>query len=68
MKKVVKLTESDLNRIVKRVMNEGSVVVGYLKDMPEEGLKGTWSVKNGTLTLHDAQNQVIKAYSQEGLQ
>ena len=37
MKKIVKLTESDLNRIVKRVMNEGvttSIVVNADQDFP----------------------------------
>jgi|688.fasta_scaffold14935_25 hypothetical protein len=63
MKKVVKLTESDLNRIVKRVMNEGRVMsIDYV---PDEGWKGTWVVKGGILTLYNEQGEALGAYQKE---
>ena len=40
MKKIVKLTESDLNRIVKRVINEGGFLTEPLNAFPN----GTYSM------------------------
>jgi hypothetical protein len=38
MKKIIRLTESDLTRIVKRVINEQSC--SKLKEIPKKGIKG----------------------------
>ena len=40
MKKVIKLTESDLNRIVRKVINEGAFVTERLAAFPD----GTYSM------------------------
>lgn len=58
MKKVVKLTEKDLTRLIKRVINEGTPlqtineklkVSDYVKNNPN--VKGNFEVLNGTLLL-----------------
>ena len=56
-KKIVRLTEADLARLVKRVMNEG-VQMGF-DITPEDFIKrskdgqtGSWMVKNGSLYLY----------------
>lgn len=58
MKKVVKLTEKDLTRLIKRVINEGTPlqtineklkVSDYVKNNPN--VKGNFEVVNGILLL-----------------
>ena len=58
MKKVVKLTEKDLTRLIKRVINEGTPletinetlkVSDYVKNNPN--VKGSFEVLNGKLLL-----------------
>ena len=61
MKKIVKLTENDLMKIVKRVINEeeDGVVDG---GTPEKfvnkttATKGTWHIAGGSLYLHVGDN------------
>jgi len=60
MKKIVKLTERDLTRIVRRVMNEG---ITFIKEYtPDEFVKyyadskGSYSIKDGKLILIDPKN------------
>ena len=61
MKKVVKLTESDLNRIVKRVMNEGvttTLMTNADQDFPHVmNQKGTWVADQDQITLYDQTNK-----------
>jgi hypothetical protein len=63
MKKIVKLTESDLNRIVKRVMNEGvttSIVVNADQDFPHMmNQKGTWVADQNEIKFYDQANQPV---------
>lgn len=56
MKRVVRLTERDLNRIVKRIINEDRerYTLDEIEDM--EGKSGTWEVVNGALILKDDSN------------
>lgn len=56
MKRVVRLTERDLNRIVKRIIKEDRE--RYTLDDIEamEGKSGTWEVVNGALILKDDSN------------
>jgi hypothetical protein len=55
MKKVVKLTESDLKRIVKRVMNEGVIVtaepIGTVSALPQGVAQGTWKLEGNNLHI-----------------
>ena len=53
MKKVVRLTERDLNRIVKRIINEDRERYTLDDLTAMEGKKGTWRVENGGLILDD---------------
>ena len=63
MKKVVKLTESDLNRIVRKVMNEGvttSLVVNADQDFPHMmNKKGTWVADQNQIKFFDEANQPV---------
>ena len=57
MGKVVRLTERDLNRLVKRVMDEGVEIgditsVSTAKEIPSTVTQGTWKVVNGILYLY----------------
>jgi hypothetical protein len=57
MRRVVKLNERDLSRIVRRVMNEGVPI-----DAPQtldanwvganNGMSGTWKIEAGYLTMY----------------
>jgi hypothetical protein len=49
MKKIVRLTERDLTRIVRRVMNEGSRIVTPLSDATDIQKGDTMKDQNGTL-------------------
>jgi hypothetical protein len=54
MKRVIKLTERDLTRIVKRVIKED--MERYTLDevlSAQDGKNGTWRVENGSLILND---------------
>ena len=53
MKKVIKLTERDLTRIVKRVIKEDQERFELSVIQSKEGEKGTWRVENGSLILND---------------
>lgn len=63
MKKVVKLTESDLNRIIKKVMNEGittSPVVNADQDFPHMmNQKGTWVADQNEIKFFNQANQPV---------
>jgi len=63
MKKVVKLTESDLNRIVRKVMNEGVIttqVVNVDQDFPHMmNQKGTWVADQNQIKFYDQENQPV---------
>ena len=57
MRKTVRLTERDLSRIVRRVMNEGVVPVAELpisELLKKEGQTGTWRVQNGAIEIFDS--------------
>ena len=61
MKKIVRLTENDLRRIVKRVMNEGAegehVIMSmdnFLKDY--KGQKGSWRITDDGYVSIDVQD------------
>ena len=62
MKKVVKLTESDLTNIIKRVINEGVVAGMSVDDFVKSHTQsqnsgetpqtsGTWKIENGKLYI-----------------
>lgn len=53
MKRVVRLTERDLNRIVKRIIKEDQERFELSVIQSKEGKKGTWRVENGSLILND---------------
>lgn len=53
MKRVVRLTERDLNRIVKRIIKEDQERFELSVIQSQEGKKGTWRVENGSLILND---------------
>ena len=53
MKKVIRLTERDLARIVKRVIKEDQERFELSVIQKKEGEKGTWRVENGSLILND---------------
>ena len=63
MKKVVKLTESDLNRIVRKVMNEGVIttqVVNVDQDIAHMmNQKGTWVADQNEIKFYDQANQPV---------
>ena len=63
MKKVVKLTESDLNRIVRKVMNEGVIttqVVNVDQDIAHMmNQKGTWVSDQNQIKFYDQENQPV---------
>jgi hypothetical protein len=64
MKKTVRLTESDLTRIVKRIMNE-KVEVGMQVGSPQDLIQyfendnGTWKVEGGEVQFFDRSNTYI---------
>lgn len=53
MKKIVKLTERDLTRIVKRVIKEDQERFTLDEVTAQEGKSGTWRIENGSLILDD---------------
>jgi hypothetical protein len=55
MKKIVRLTESDLARIVKRVIKEDMerYTLDEVLSSKMDGANGTWRVENGSLILND---------------
>jgi|688.fasta_scaffold884565_2 hypothetical protein len=64
MKKTVRLTESDLTRIVKRIMNEGVVMtvqINNIQDIvtnyPNES--GTWRVENGKVLFFNKEQNYM---------
>ena len=59
MKKIVRLTESDLVNVVKRIIREGAIVVTYLKDMKNIVKGDTMKSTNGRNLIH-LQNGVNK--------
>jgi len=69
MGKVVRLTERDLNKLIKRVMDEGVVIgditsVSTAKEIPSTVTQGTWKVANGELYLYDPDGKVTIQYTQ----
>jgi hypothetical protein len=69
MGKVVRLTERDLNKLIKRVMDEGVVIgdevsVSTAKEIPSTVTQGTWKVANGELNLYDPDGKAIIQYTQ----
>lgn len=69
MKKVVRLSESDLVRLVNKVLNEGvsigrdSTPENFIKKQ-KDGTIGSWRVKNGVLSLyHDMDPNKSQAYT-----
>jgi hypothetical protein len=57
MKKIVRLTESDLIWIVKQFLNEerDSLWVNNNPYNPKDtGINGSWKFENGKITLHNA--------------
>jgi len=68
MKRIVRLTESDITRIVRRVMREGATIVieaspwSQIKDvMKGDTMKST---EDGTLTLMRGGNTTIGKYNE----
>ena len=61
MKQIIKLTEDDLARIVRRVMNEGVTTVPIVnadQDFPHMmNQKGTWVADQEQITFYDQSNQ-----------
>ena len=56
MGKVVRLTERDLNRLIKKVIKEGVNVkaepIGTVSDLPQGATQGTWKLENNNLYLY----------------
>jgi len=53
MKKIVKLTEKDLSRIIKRVIKEDRERFTLDEVSAQEGKSGSWRIENGSLILDD---------------
>lgn len=53
MKKIVKLTEKDLSRIIKRVIKEDRERFTLDEVTVQEGKSGSWRIENGSLILDD---------------
>lgn len=53
MKKIVKLTEKDLSRIIKRVIKEDRERFTLDEVTAQEGKSGSWRIENGSLILDD---------------
>lgn len=53
MKKIVKLNEKDLSRIIKRVIKEDRERFTLDEVTAQEGKSGTWRIENGSLILDD---------------
>jgi hypothetical protein len=55
MKRIVRLTERDLTRIVKRVINEDieRYTLDEVLSSKMDGEKGTWRIEGGSLILND---------------
>ena len=51
MKKIIKLTESDLTRIVKRVINENNTKTSLIGTIKDEGFKSTSEMVGGAENL-----------------
>jgi hypothetical protein len=51
MKKIIKLTESDLTNIVKRVIKENSIKQNLINSIKEDGFKPTSELVGGTKNL-----------------
>lgn len=55
MGKVVKLTERDLNRLVKRVLKEGVTIetepIGTVSVLPQGVTQGTWKLEGNNLHI-----------------
>ena len=53
MRKTIKLTERDLTRIVKRIINEDRerFTVDEFKSGLKDGTTGTWRIEGGSLLL-----------------
>lgn len=60
MKRIVRLTESDLVNMVKRIIREGAIVVTSLKDM-KNIVKGDTMKSTDGRTLTHLQNGINKA-------
>lgn len=60
MKKVVRLTERDLTRIVKRVIKEDRERYTLDDLSAMEGKNGTWRIENGSLILDDGSDLEIQ--------
>ena len=70
MKKIIKLTESQLTNIIKRVINEGVVQELPVSDFIKLSFKtpfnkemgsqssGTWKIENGKFYITDANGKV----------
>lgn len=65
MKKVVRLTEADLNRVVKRIINEGvTVMVPEITSVAPTATSGTFKFDvNSGLELFDAQGKSVGTYN-----
>lgn len=65
MKKVIKLSESDLSRLIKKIVKEQSSTppsTGFVEATNISGLenkKGTWSATDTQVTLFNDQNQPV---------
>ena len=65
MKKVIKLSESDLSRLIKKIVKEQSSTppqTGFVESTNISGLenkKGTWSATDTQVTLFNDQNQPV---------
>lgn len=53
MRKIVKLNEKDLSRIIKRVIKEDRERFTLDEITAQEGKSGTWRIENGSLILDD---------------
>ena len=66
MGKVVRLTERDLNRLIKKVIKEGVIVTGEptgtMSVLPQGAIQGTWRFENNRLYLFDDKGGMIGDY------
>ena len=67
MGKVVRLTERDLNRLIKKVIKQGVVITAYAANIPADGQKGTWVTKDNELFIYDSTGKHIHTYGPEGI-
>jgi len=62
MKRIVRLTERDLTRIVKHIVNEGVEFSSIIKTESNlnrwNGQTGTWSAKDGKIELKNSSDEL----------